>query len=167
MQTMITMASNQMGKKDYSKVWTSYFSGLILLCGFALALLIPFFIFPQTFVNCFSGSPFYQQLATTFPQMSLWLWMAIIAFGLNGLSLGFIIAARDTLFLFWFYCSLWLISFIPIYFLMNGLEYPVSRFWLIVMGTNLIASVAFLWRASKEKWKGQEWQFQLPSSEIS
>ncbi len=167
MQTMVTMASNQMGKKDYSKIWNSYFSGLILLSIFALILVFPFFIFPQLFVNCFSSSDFYFQLPAIFNQMSSWLWLAIIAYGLNTVSLGLIIAARDTFFLLGLYCTFWFISFVPVYVTMNWLHWPADRFWLIVMGTNLTACIAFLWRASKERWKVDSWQPKLPITDIT
>lgn len=162
LQTMVTMASNQMGKKDYPKIWNSYFSALVLLSLFAVALVFPFFIFPQTFLECFSGSAFYSQLTPVFKQMSPWLWLAIIAYCLNTTTLGLIVAARDTLFLFCFYCSLWIFSFVPIYLTMNWLHWPADRFWLMVMGTNLIACGTFYWRASKEKWKVERWQPVLP-----
>ena len=164
LQTMVTMTSNQMGKKDYPKIWNSYFSGLVLLSIFAVLLVFPFFIFPQTFLECFSSSAFYSQLAPVFKQMSPWLWLAIIAYGLNTASLGLIVAARDTLFLFWYYCGLWIFSFAPVYIAMNWLNWPADRFWLIVMGTNLTAFTAFLWRASKEKWKVERWQPEVLTS---
>jgi MATE family multidrug resistance protein len=164
-QTMVTMASNQMGKKDYAKIWNSYYSGLILLSLFAVILVFPFFIFPQTFLKCFSSSAFYSQLATVFNQMNPWLWLSIIAYGLNTTSLGLIVAARDTLFLFWFYCGSWIFSFVPVYLTMNWLHWPADQFWLIVMGTNLTAFATFLWRSSKEKWKVDRWQPVLPASD--
>lgn len=167
LQTMVTMASNQMGKRDYAKIWSSYYSGLILLSFFAIVLVFPFFIFPQTFLGCFRASDFYSQLAPVFTQMSPWLWLAVVAYGLNTTSLGLIVAARDTFFLFLFYCSLWIFSFVPIYVTMNVLNWPADRFWLLVMGTNLIAFMTFLWRASKERWKVERWQPVLPASEVS
>lgn len=167
LQTMVTMASNQMGKKDYSKVWNSYFSGLVLLSLFAVILVFPFFIFPQTFLDCFSSSAFYPQIATVFREMNPWLWLAVIAYGLNTVSLGLIVAARDTLFLLYFYCGLWIASFVPVYVTMNWLHWPADRFWLIVMGTNLTAATAFIWRASKEKWKSESWQPKLPERLLS
>jgi MATE family multidrug resistance protein len=167
LQAMVTMASNQMGKKDYSKVWNSYYSGLVLLCLFAIALVFPFFIFPQTFLYCFSFSPFYSQIPSVFGQMNPWLWLAVVAYGLNTVSLGLIVAARDTIFLLCFYCGLWMASFIPVYVTMNWLHWPADRFWLIVMGTNLTAATAFIWRASKEKWKAETWQPKLPPPEVN
>jgi MATE family multidrug resistance protein len=167
LQTTVTMASNHMGKKDYPKIWNSYFSGLILLSIFAVILVFPFFIFPQTFLSCFSTSAFYGQLGPVFKQMSPWLWLAIVAYGLNTTSLGLIVAARDTLFLFCFYCGVWAISFIPIYVAMDLLNWPAHRFWLLVMGTNLVAFATFLRRASKEKWKVELGQPLLPSSALT
>lgn len=167
LQTMVTMASNQMGKKDYSKVWSSYYSGLVLLSIFALALVFPFFIFPQTFLSCFNSSDFYAELAPIFKQMSPWLWLAVVAYGLNMVSLGLIVAARDTFFLFCFYCGIWMISFVPVFATMNWLHWPAERFWLLVMGTNLVASAIFYWRASKERWKVEIWQPKLPSPEVT
>jgi MATE family multidrug resistance protein len=167
LQTTVTTASNQIGKKDYSKVWNSYFSGLVLLSIFAVVLVFPFFIFPQTFISCFKFSAFYPQLATVFNQMSPWLWLAVIAYGLNTVSLGLIVAARDTLFLFCCYCGLWMVSFVPVYMTMNWLHWPAEWFWLIVMGTNLSIATAFIWRASKERWKAETWQPKLPALDMS
>ncbi len=162
LQTMVTMASNHIGKKDYSKVWSCYFSGLMLLSLFAVILVFPFFIFPQTFLDCFSSSAVFKQLPAVFKQMNPWLWLAVVAYGLNMVSLGLIVAARDTFFLLCFYSGVWLISFIPVYVTMNWLHWPADRFWLIVMGTNLMASATFIWRASKGKWKSESWQPQMP-----
>jgi MATE family multidrug resistance protein len=167
MQTMVTMASNQMGKKEYSKVWIFYFSGLILIGFFAICLLFPFFIYPQTFIKCFNASPFYSQLTATFQQISPWLWLAVVAYAMNALAMGLIVAARDALFLLGFYCGFWMVSFVPIYLTMEWLQWPADRFWLIVMGTNLLACLAFLWRASKEKWKAENWQPKPVSPEIN
>ena len=94
--------------------------------------------------------------------MNPWLWLAVVAYGLNTVSLGLIVVARDTLFLLCCYCGLWLISFVPVYVTMQWLNWPADRFWLIVMGTNLTASALFIWRASKEKWKSESWQPQMP-----
>ncbi len=156
-QTMVTVASNLMGKKEYSKLWSSFFSGFILLVVFGLCLVIPFFLFPQIITNCFRSSSFYGNLLESFGQMSPWLLLAIIAYGLNALALGLVVAARDTLFLFWFYCGMWLVSFVPIYCSMEWLHFPPETFWALVMCTNLVACSMFLWRGSKEKWQIDNW----------
>jgi Na+-driven multidrug efflux pump len=168
-QTMVTMASNQIGKRDYTKVWSSFYSGLALLGLFAVCLTVPFFVSPQLFINCFSASSFYAQLPGVFQQIDVWICLAVIAYGLNLLSLGILVAARDTTFLFWVYCCLWLVSYLPIYATMNWLGWPPGQFWLIVTCSNLTCCFTFLWRASKEKWKVEQWQptFPAPEADLS
>jgi multidrug resistance protein, MATE family len=166
-QTMVTVSSNQIGKKEYSSVWKSLASGLVIIATAGLVLTIPFFIFPQTLVYFFNSASSYPQLITIYHEINHWLWLTVIAYSLNALSLGVIVASRDTLFLLCYYFFFWLVSFAPVYITMELLGWSADKFWLIVMFSNIVCSVTFLWRASKEKWSVDNWQPQLPATEMN
>lgn len=166
-QTMVTVSSNHIGKREHSNIWTSYTSGLVLLFTAAVLLMIPFFLFPQSLIHFFNAASFYPQILTIYHEMNQWLWLAVVAYAMNTLTVGIIVASRDTLFLLGFYCSMWIFSFIPVYVTMTLLQWNADKFWLIVMFTNLVACVVFLWRSSKEKWKIDNWQPEPPTSEVN
>ena len=164
-QTTVTMASNQMGKKDYSQVWASFYSGIAFVLIFGVILAIPFFFFKEVFIIGFKDSSFYPQSASIFNLMSPWLWLSVVAYGFNTVMTGFLVAARDTKFILAFFTVLWVFSLLPVYLTMNVLNVSPGLFWMIVMGTNLVVSLSFLWRASQEKWKQDNWQLRLPLPE--
>lgn len=166
-QTMVTVSSNHIGRKEYSSVWTSFLSGLFTLLTFSFILVIPFFIFPQTLIAFFQGAEIYAKAVEVYYSINSWLWFAVIAYALNAISLGLVIASRDTLFLLGFYCCMWIVSFVPVYLTMNVLGWGADKFWLIVMFSNTVACVTFLARAWREKWKIDEWQPGHPAAENS
>ncbi len=166
-QTMVTTSSNRIGKKDYPGVWTSLSSGFFLIAILAILLIIPFFVFPQALIRFFNGSNLYTQALVIYQDISSTLWLAVIAYALNALCSGIIVASRDTLFLLCFYCGLWIFSFVPVYIIMDWVGWSTNNFWFIVMFTNLVACTAFLWRAYKERWKVDRWDPNIPDKEIN
>ena len=165
-QTMMIIGAGHISKKQYTDIWPSFFNGLKVLGVASLLLGIPFFLFPDSLLLCFKGAPFFGEVPSTLQSIALWLWIALIGYGMNLLALALIIASRDAVFLFWFYCSLFLISFVPVYLTMEIFHWSSDKFWLLAFCTNMITFLIFYKRASKERWTYQEWRPTQAHSEI-
>jgi MATE family multidrug resistance protein len=166
-QTMVTVSSNRIGKKNYQGIWISLSSGLFIIALLAILLIVPFFVFPQALIQFFDGSDLYQQTLTIYREINSTLWLAVIAYALNALCSGIIVASRDAFFLLCVYCGLWVVSFVPVYITMDLVGWSSTNFWYIVTFSNLVACTAFLWRASKERWKVDRWDPSIPDKEIN
>ncbi|MGH2612032.1 MAG: MATE family efflux transporter, partial [Rhabdochlamydiaceae bacterium] len=113
-RSILTIASNLLGEKNYSEVWKlcRSFVGYVILIGAILA--VPLLLFPSLPVRFFDASS-RVIFERTFNSINLWIWLYLVALTLQMSFCGVLVAARDLK--IQFYCSLFnfSISFIPVY----------------------------------------------------
>lgn len=163
LQGLITIASSLMGSKNYSKIWKLVRSGLLIVGCTGGILLIPYIFFPGfTLSFFFPGGPdphSFALLKTT----CIWLWIFFICYGINTIGHSLITASRDLNFYMFSIIFVWCTSYFPAYLGMNVFGFSPDKLWLIMSLDSLIFGLLFIYRATKEKWKEREKDFELDS----
>lgn len=155
-QSMVTVTSNYIGKKqslEIRKIVLSAMMVLFVFCGF---LTIPFFVFPETLMICFKTTCFSSEIVPLIQLIAPWIWISLIGYGLNLIGLGLVTAFRDAFFLFGFYCCTWSLSAVPIYVAMAILGWSADKFWLLFFLTNSAMACVLFRRASRQNWLGEQ-----------
>ncbi len=142
----LTLASNLMGAQQYDEMRRLFYSTLALGALISAALLIPVVFFPQmliSFLGTAGTADFFQQTFISI-RYGIWLHLAsfILQFGLNGLN----IARRDLKFQIFLYSSVWITSFLPVYFLIGQRHMEPSTLWSITALENIIFGIVLAWR---------------------
>ncbi|MGR3973737.1 MAG: MATE family efflux transporter [Candidatus Rhabdochlamydia sp.] len=144
-QTTLTASSYHLGKNEPIKVWNVILNATFSLGCFTALLGLFFFFCPKYLIYFFQNSMTAQAIAPG-------VWIALMGYGFNLIALGVITAACDTWFLLKYYCLFWMISFIPIYFLMGVFGLNVHKFWFLVFISNLVTALIFFKRVSQKRW---------------
>lgn len=165
-QGMVTVASNLMGAKDYPKIWKLFRSSLLLVGSVTAILSIPFIFFPDFTLHFFFTEMPSVETYATLKNACFWLWFFFFCYGINFVGQSLITASRDLTF---YMCSIlfvWATSYLPVYLAMEKFHFSPDKLWLIMGLDNLIFGLFFILRASKEKWKEREKDFELPPLEV-
>lgn len=166
-QGMITIASNLMGSKNYSKIWTLLRSGFAFLLITTFLLAVPYLFFPEkTLSFFFRVEPPSLQTLMTLKRSCIWLWFFFFCYGINAIGLSLVTAARDVTFYMFTIIFIWLTSCLPTYIGMNYLNWSPDVLWLIMALDSLLYGCIFLLRASKEKWKHPDQEIALNKVEV-
>ncbi len=157
-QSIVTLTSTYIGEKKNDDIWKTVKNGLLMMGVYSVLLCIPFFVFPETLIYCFKAASFNDQMMSVMRAILPSLWFALIGYGLSATSLSLIVASRDTLFLCKYYSVFWLISSVPVYFLMVKFNFNPEIFWYLVFATNLVSATNQFRRASKQRWLREDWR---------
>lgn len=152
-QALITIASNLLGSKMYSKIWKLTRSAAILLFSTTALLSIPYLIFPEYTISFFIKKELSPEQMTILKRACMWLWLHFFSYGFNTIGASLVTASRDLLFYLFTIIFGWLTSFLPTYFGMNSWGWSPDKLWLIMAFDSFLFGVVLLMRASKEKWK--------------
>ncbi|MDN3506301.1 MAG: MATE family efflux transporter [Simkaniaceae bacterium] len=161
LQGMITVASNLMGTKEYDKIWKLVRSGTLLLALLGSVLAVPYMLFPKlTLSFFFTDSPSPETFAIL-KKSCIWLWVFFMSNGINAIGQSLVTASRDLTFLMCSIIFVWCTSYLPVYLGMNVFHFSADKLWLIMAFDAFVFGLLFLWRASKEKWRDSEKDFEL------
>lgn len=161
LQGMITVASNIMGSKNYNKIWTLVRSGAILLVITSSLLAIPYLFFPEFTLSFFFTTPLAPESLQILKKSCLWLWVFFFCYGVNTIGHSLVTASRDVTFYMFSILFVWVTSYLPIYIAIEFMDLSPDKLWLFLAFDSLIFGILFLIRASKEKWKERESDFDL------
>jgi len=163
LQGMITVASNLMGSKDYDKIWKLVRSGLLFLLILGTALSVPYLLFPSFTLSFFFTTPPSAETLALLKKSCIWLWVFFICNGINAIGQSLVTASRDLTFLMCSIIFVWCTSYLPVYLGMNVFHFSADKLWLIMAFDAFVFGILFLYRASKEKWREKEKDFELDS----
>ncbi|NGX47569.1 MAG: hypothetical protein K1000chlam3_00948 [Chlamydiae bacterium] len=164
LQGMITIASNLMGAKDYSKIWRLVRSGIILLIITSTILAFPYLVFPDFTLSFFFSTLPSPETYAVLKKSCVCLWIFFICNGFNAIAQSLVTASRDMTFYMFSIIFVWGTSYLPVYLGMNVFNFSADKLWLIMAGDALVFAILFLIRASKEKWREKEADFEVDSA---
>ena len=153
LQGLITVASNLMGSKEYSKIWKLVRSGFIFLFGLTALLSIPYLIYPEWTLSFLLPKTPSPQTMQVLKKSCMWLWLFFFCNGFNIIGMSLVTASRDVWFYLFSNIFVWLTSFAPVYIVMNILNWSPDKLWLIMALDAFIYGTIFMLRSTKEKWK--------------
>lgn len=161
LQGMITVASNIMGCKDYSKIWKLVRSGSIFLVITSSILAIPYLVFPDFTLSFFFTDPPSPESHQILKNSCIWLWVFFFCYGVNTIGHSLITASRDVTFYMFSILFVWATSYLPVYVAIELFHLTPDKLWLIMAFDSLVFGLLFLARASREKWREREGDFDL------
>jgi len=153
LQGMITIGSNSLGAKDYPAMWKLVRSGMTFLLITSSVLSLPLLLFPEFTLSFFFHSALPPETMLILKRSCIWIWVFFFCYGFNAIGLSLVTAARDVTFYMFAIIFVWVTSYFPAYLAMNVFNWSPDKLWLIMSCDSFIFGAAFLYRASKEKWK--------------
>ena len=154
-QGIVTLASNLIGAKNYQPIWKVVRSAFILLITSSLLLLIPFVFYPEILAFLFPKIVDANFLPI-FKQACLWIWAYFVCYGFNAIAMGILTSSKDTLFHLIVIPSIWLTTYLPLYYAINAWNWPPEQLWSVMAWDCLVFGTIFFLRALKEKWRPTE-----------
>lgn len=154
-QSVLTVASNLLGAKDYSEVWKLCYTVIAYSTWIGIFLAVPFFLYPQCFAYFFDISS-KETFKNSFSMIHHWVWLYLImAMMQMGLS-AIIVATKDLKIQLYSYFCTFLTSLLPVYVTLTILDCKPDNFWFIIMMENLVFALAFFGRLyQRRKREGQ------------
>ncbi len=151
-RSILTIAPNLLGAKNYSEIWKLLRSFVIYILIIGGLLTIPLLMFPQSLMYFFDPSS-RESFETTFRTINHWIWLYLIAVALQMSLCGLLVAVRDLK--IQLYCSSFnfLLTFVPVYLAIELAGWQPDKLWLIMAVDNIILGLIFFYRFRQRKWE--------------
>lgn len=153
-QGIVSIASYLYGKGEKLYIGKLRKSAYFLLSLFLVFLAIPCLIFPQLTISLLLKDPPSQDQLQLLKSTCYWLWLYFLTYGFGKIEMSFLIAGKDTMFLFIFNaCSSWLTTYVFVLCAIQFFGYSPDKLWLTMSITNLISGITYLWRVKHQERK--------------
>jgi MATE family multidrug resistance protein len=153
-QAVIPIASYFHGKGERIYLQKLKKSAYLLLSLFLLFLSIPCLIFPELTISIVLKDPLSHHQLQLLKATCHWLWIYFLTYGFGRIGSGFLIAAKDTMFLFIYNASSsWIITYGFVFCVIQVLGYSPDKLWLTMSITSLISGIAYFWRIKYQERK--------------
>lgn len=154
-RSVLTIASNLLGRKDYSEVWKLYRSLMIYTCSIGVVLAIPFLLYPHMFAYFFdvSSREIYEK---TSKLINHWLWLYVGLVTMQMGLCGLLVAIRDLKIQFYSALLSCVTSLLPVYLAINFWRWAPDKLWLIMALENVILGFLFFYRLRQRKWEEKQ-----------
>lgn len=144
LQSLITVLSNILGAKNYHLLDRTFRSGLILVLGVTTLLAIPLIVFPTTTFNYFFPKIVLEE--ESIRRIFLGVWTSLTLFTFNYIPLSYILAFKDTKFLFFMGAFNWINGYLLMYVAIAWMQMPANQFWLVLTLMHGSMAILYYWR---------------------
>lgn len=151
-RAILTIASNLFGAGKYGEIWQLCRSFMLYIALISIALAFPILFFPNSLMGFFDAS-LHDVFKGTFKTIHHWVWLYMIALTVQMSLCAIIVAARDLRFQLYAYLSIWFITFLPAYWVIEMQGRPADDLWIIATLGNVILAVVFLGRILQRRGK--------------
>lgn len=152
------VAANYFGANRNEMINTTVYSGMKIVCGIMLLLIVPMFIYPEHFIEQFlnaSESSIMKEELMEYMLISIhWLWLYFLLYGLSWLLSGVLTAAGDTKFMMIINTiNSWLFSIAPTYFIVTYFGASPILTGILSAFYALLSTIGFYLRFKSKDWQ--------------
>lgn len=151
-RSILTIAPNLLGSKNYAEIWKLCRSLMAYSCLIAIILIIPCIVYPKFFIYFFDTTS-KEMFVKTFGMINYWIWLWILTNSIYAGLCGFMVALRDLKVQFYCYLLTILTSLFPVYIAFQLLQCKSDKLWKIMVLENVIFALIFLYRFYQKKWE--------------
>jgi MATE family multidrug resistance protein len=154
-RSVLTTASNLLGRKDYSGLWQLCRSLIIYICIIGLVMAVPLLLYPQSLI-CFFDSSSQQLFERTFKIINHWVWFYSVAAAIQMGLVGFVVVMQNLRVQFCAAFFTVLTSLLPVYLCMELCEWGADKLWLIMALENVFYALIFFYYIRKKRWEDKQ-----------
>lgn len=154
-RSILTIAPNLLGGKNYAEVWRLCRSLMVYSALIGVGLIIPFFLCPKSFIYFFDRSS-REVFEKTFRMTNHWIWLWLVTNSVYTGLCGFIVAIRDLKIQFYSYLATLVTSLLPVYLILHLGSCGPDKLWLIMALENIAFSLVFFYRLRQGSWREKD-----------
>jgi Na+-driven multidrug efflux pump len=158
-EVQVTMVGQMMGRKQYASLKGAFYSGLILALSCIFLVAIPLVLFPMPTMHYFFPNAFLSRHSIYMLMTGLWLSFAF--FALTAIPYSYILAFKDTKFIFRMGLFSWINGFLVSYILLEVINVGAEYFWFVNSICQITTFFAFYFRM---RWLQEQVQVSKPLS---
>ncbi|MDR3624934.1 MAG: hypothetical protein P4L16_07340 [Chlamydiales bacterium] len=143
-QAQTTLVSQIIGAKAYLLLRNAFKSGLFLTAVIVAIVGIPLvWFYADAFYFLFPGIELDE---TAIQKIFLGIWLSFAFFAFGFVPLGYVLAFKDTRFLFFMGGINWINGFLLVYVAIEKVHIEADQFWLVLSFMHFSTFILYLWR---------------------
>ncbi|MCB1107041.1 MAG: polysaccharide biosynthesis C-terminal domain-containing protein [Chlamydiia bacterium] len=152
-QALTTTISHSLGQNASSSLKKSLRTASCFVLITSTILAIPLLLMKDTIINYLSDNQINETSRLILMECCSWIWLALVATGVNRIGVSMMTASRDTVFYAFSLSFMWITQWIPTFIGIGYLGWSPAKFFLIDSLNTLVIGVIFTLRFFKEPYR--------------